>query len=400
MVLAAILLLTLNSQFSIGSDSAAQSEEMPLINIIYFSAASCNDCLEVKQALPKLIADLEEYISIEEYDIEKEDNLEKFLLYEEKYEIGNVAPPVMFIGEHILIGAKTIIDKFEQTIIDEITNILAPPTTEEEPNTPQKTKVTEEPNLPPQDNTEPESRITKQFNKFSIGAVALAGLLDGINPCAFTTIVFFVSMLAYLGKSKYQLIVVGVGFTVAVFVTYLLLGLGLLGVTKSFLVSRGITQIVTYTIALLTFILAGWSFLDFIRFIKTKSAKSMTLGLPKSVKSKIHKVIKVGLGTRGLLIGSISVGFMIAILESICTGQIYLPVIVFVAKSSERRMDAIFYLLLYNLMFIIPLVIVLIITFFGVKSETMGNFFGRHLALSKLIMTLLFLSLGIILLLT
>ena len=126
----------------------------------------------------------------------------------------------------------------------------------------------------------------------------------------------------------------------------------------------------------------------------------MTLGLPKSIKSKIHKIIRVGIGTRGLLVGSISVGFLVALLESICTGQVYLPVIVFVAKSSEHRMNAIFYLLLYNLMFIIPLIVVLIITFFGVQSETMGNFFGRHLALSKLIMTLLFLSLGIILLLT
>ena len=121
---------------------------------------------------------------------------------------------------------------------------------------------------------------------------------------------------------------------------------------------------------------------------------------PKSVKSKIHKVIRVGIGTRGLLVGSISVGAFVAILESICTGQVYLPVIVFVAKSSEHRIDAIIYLLLYNIMFIIPLVIVFIATFFGVKSETLGNFFGRHLAFSKLIMALLFLSLGIILLLT
>ena len=57
--------------------------------------------------------------------------------------------------------------------------------------------------------------IVAQFQGFRAGAVALAGLLDGINPCAFTTVVFLLSMLPYLGKTKRELAVVGVGFTAA-----------------------------------------------------------------------------------------------------------------------------------------------------------------------------------------
>ena len=422
-------------QFAAGLEAADPNEQLQerddLVKIIYFSSASCENCLKFKKALPEIIAGFEEFISIKEYDIDdtKTTNLEKFLEYCEKYEIEEeVAPPVIFIGSKSLIEVDAIIEKLQETIIEEMANPTLPPgTTIAEPNdpagqtpdtTPQQ-NIAEEPNdsatgsippepnlIPPEPNiltpepVKPRSRIMEKFNKFSIGAIVLAGLVDGINPCAFTTIIFFISMLSYLGKTKYQLIVVGVGFTLSVFVTYLLLGLGLLGAAKSFLVGHGVSKIVTYIVVVFTFILAGWSFVDFVNYIRTKSVKSMTLGLPKSVKAKIHKVIRVGIGTRGLVVGSLSVGAFVAILESVCTGQVYLPIIMFVAKSSTLRMTAISYLILYNLMFILPLVIVLIITYFGVKSETLGKFFGRHLAASKLIMTLLFLGLGILLLVT
>ena len=400
------LVFVSDRQITAGQEAGNNDKQLQEpVNIIFFSAASCEDCLEVKETMPELIVDLEEYISIEVYDIETDAaNLALFLTYCQEYETGNVAPPVIFIGDKYLIGTKDIIDNLQEVIKDRMGEVALPPeNTTKIPDGPTTTEIDPpkpEPNLPPEEADKTESKIVEQFNKFSIGAIILAGLIDGINPCAFTTIIFFISMLAYLGKSKYQLVVVGIGFTVSVFVTYLLLGLGLLGAAKSFLVSHGVSRIATYIVAGLTFVLAGWSFLDFINFIRTKSVKSMTLGLPKSIKKKIHKVIRDGIGTRGLVAGSLSVGAFVAVLESICTGQVYLPVIIFVAKSSELKMTAISYLVLYNLMFILPLVIVLIITYFGVKSESLGNFFGRHLAASKLIMTLLFLGLGILLLVT
>lgn len=381
-----IVFFSLCSQFAVADDSTqTHDNEEGLLKVIFFSAASCDECLEVKLSLPDLLVDFEGVISLEKYDIETEaENLEKYLLFQEKYSIGDVAPPVIFIGNVSLLGKDQILSQLQEEIIEQMES---EPTTFPEP----------EPIAQAQGEQE-QSLIMQKFSKFSVGAVTVAGLLDGINPCAFTTIVFFISMLSYLGKSQYQLVVVGIGFTSAVFLTYLLLGLGLLGAVKSIVVGQGISMLVTRIVAVLTFILAGWSFVDYVKYMKTKSVKSMTLGLPKSIKTKIHKVIRVGIGTRGLLVGSISVGVLVALLESICTGQVYLPIIIYVAKSAN--LTAIAYLALYNVMFILPLVFVLIITYHGVKSESLGNFFGRHIGLSKIMMTLLFLGLGIILLLT
>ncbi len=528
-----------------------QPDDPAKVKIIYFTSASCDECLKVKKAMPELVLDLEDFIYIRKYDIDKSvENLAKLLKYLEKFELKDTAPPVMFIGEKSIVGDKKIIETLTDVLIEAISGkpepeaeaeIAIEPEMPEDPNIP--TEVSEpdttptppvlpdeslnkgeplpvedeaqDPNLPaideiiqkdipvdrvevedanvpsddvivdmnePEDTeiettssdqspadepvidetarednstgviegeqsdfsgddcaietnepkdpeietvsynqipadepegdssetsqTQPETSsgsaetiVLEQFKKFNLGAIAVAGLLDGVNPCAFTTIVFFISMLAYLGKSKRQIIIVGTGFTFAIFITYLLLGLGLLGAAKSFFKDQGITERVTLIIAVFTFILAGWSLLDLFKYLKTKDTQSMTLGLPKGIKARIHKVIRVGMGTGGLLTGAISVGVIVALLESVCTGQIYLPVIIFVAKSSTLRLNAIGYLLVYNLMFILPLVVIFVITYYGVSSQSLGGFLGRHIVLAKLTMALLFVGLGLLLLL-
>ena len=178
----------------------------------------------------------------------------------------------------------------------------------------------------------------------------------------------------------------GVGFTAAVFVTYFLLGLGLLGAIKTFSVSRGISTGLAIAVGVLAFVLAAWSLVDFLRYRRTKDTKKVTLGLSKSVKAGIHKVIRAGLRTRSLLIGSITVGFLVSVLESLCTGQVYLPTILFVTRSPDLRTRALGFLLLYNVMFILPLVAVLALAYYGVKPERLGGLLRRHLGAAKLAM--------------
>lgn len=363
------------------TSETAQSTAQYALRVVFFHSPSCEDCHEVENALPEIINNWDGAIRLEMQNINDIEVFEKLLLYEEHYSAEVAAPPVIFVGEQYLTGAKNIIDKLDDIISCEL----------------EKNSVTF---IPAKLSKQLPSRIMTRFQNLRIGAVALAGLLDGINPCAFTTIIFFLSMLAYLGKSKHQMVIVGLGFTIAVFATYLLLGFGLLGAIKTFSVSKGLSSGLVYAVAFLTFVLAGWSLFDFIRYTKTGSVKSITLGLPQQVKTKIHKIIRLGLTTRGLLLGSVSVGFLVALLESICTGQVYLPTIVFVLRAPGLRTAAVGYLLFYNLMFIIPLVVILIIAYFGVKSQRLGDFLRRHLAALKLTMALLFASLGSLLLTT
>ena len=187
---------------------------------------------------------------------------------------------------------------------------------------------------------------------------------------------------------------------ILVLATCFLLGLGLLGAVKSFSVSHGLSSGLACGVAILAFALAGWSLIDAVRYARTGDARQMTLRLPKSVKDRIHKVIRTGLTTRGLVIGSVSVGFLVSILESLCTGQVYLPTIVFMTRAPGLRAAAMGYLLLYNLMFVVPLVMIRSMTYFGVRSEALGAFLRRRLAMVKCGMALLFAGLGALVLAT
>jgi hypothetical protein len=87
-------------------------------------------------------------------------------------------------------------------------------------------------------------------------------------------------------------------------------------------------------------------------------------------------------------------GFVVSIIELACTGQVYLPTIIFVTGMPAMRGQAFFYLLLYNLAFILPLVVVFGLAYFGTTSEQLGIFISRRTATIKLGTTLLFLVLA------
>lgn len=62
--------------------------------------------------------------------------------------------------------------------------------------------------------------------------VLLAGLADGINPCAFATVVFLLSLLALVGRTRREVLITGLVFAATVFATYFAIGFGLLSVLR------------------------------------------------------------------------------------------------------------------------------------------------------------------------
>ena len=80
--------------------------------------------------------------------------------------------------------------------------------------------------------------------------------------------------------------------------------------------------------------------------------------------------------------------------ELICTGQVYLPTLVYVVQVSDQRAKALVYLLVYNLAFIVPLVVVFILVRFGLTEKHLQRFLTRRAGLTKLLTGILFLVLA------
>ncbi|HDG67678.1 MAG TPA: hypothetical protein ENG11_00845 [candidate division Zixibacteria bacterium] len=245
-----------------------------------------------------------------------------------------------------------------------------------------------------------ERRIAARFSKFNVVPIITAGLLDGVNPCAFGALIFFITFLTVAERKKKEILMVGLAYTFAVFVTYYAVGAGFLG----FLAALPIFRVIARWVYIITAVLAvGLGVFSLVDFVKAKRGKlsEMTLQLPDKLKKKIHRIIisenEPRKTRRNFLVAAFTTGFFVSLLELACTGQVYLPTIIYVLGIPGLRTKAHLYLLLYNLMFVIPLLVVFIISYLGATSEQLNGFLKKNTAIIKLLTALMFFGMAALL---
>ncbi len=361
---------------------APTEEEIKSGKIIYGAFLYMPGCLHCEE----MKADLREWalrvpdLRIRVFNLAKEENKkldEALSLIYQVPESKRLADHKLYMGEDYLWSSELNQESF-QKLISKYQGMGAPPPWE---------KVTKEAL------EKGGKSIVERFKRWSLSAVLVAGLIDGINPCAFATIIFLVSYLTFMGKKGREILLYGIIFTSGVFIAYLLAGMGLmtfLHQLRSFpLISKGVYLL----IAFFSLVLGIISLYDYVLFRRGQVAK-WKLQLPMGMKKKIHGVIREQARFKGGLLATFGAGFVIAICTVICTAQVYLPTIGFIMRVPELRANAIFNLLLYNIMFIIPLVGVFVSTFFGVTSEKMALITKEHTGTVKLLTAILFLVLA------
>jgi glutaredoxin len=347
------------------------------VSIAYFYSAGCLECDRVGYDLSYLGHN---YVNLEvrSFDINTCAPLNEAIC--ERYGVPpeeRLKTPAVFIGEECLVGGEISVQRLEELIV----------------------KYGQEPCVVPWEGLEEESstavnRIIQRFKSFSALAVLGAGILDGVNPCAFTTIIFFVSYLAVMGRKGRDILFVGASFTVAVFVTYLLVGVGVLSFVHSLGIVRTLSRVVYLATGVFCLVLAGFSLFDVYR-IRQGRIEDIALKLPERLQKRVHQAIREGRNVRNYVWAAFITGFLVSLLELACTGQVYLPTIIFVSGVPELRVNALVYLVLYNLMFILPLVVIFVLVFYGTSSKQLTGFFRANAASVKLLTALLFAALGV-----
>jgi hypothetical protein len=116
----------------------------------------------------------------------------------------------------------------------------------------------------------------------------------------------------------------------------------------------------------------------------------MKLQLPDFLKKRIHQTIRKESQSARYFLAAIVAGFIVSLLEFTCTGQVYLPTILFVTNIPSLRASAFSYLVLYNLMFIVPLLTIFGIVYWGVTSEQLAFFLQKRASTIRLLTSILF----------
>jgi len=230
--------------------------------------------------------------------------------------------------------------------------------------------------------------VVERFRRWGAFTIAAAGLADGVNPCAFAVVVFFVSYLAYLGRKRREIMLVGVSFILAVFLTYLLVGVGILLFVRQLEAYSFISSVVRISIAGLAIAFGSLSLYDYYLFRK-RGARAMKLQLPRALKGRVHAIIRKTRKTAFIIPFAFAIGIVISLFELGCTGQIYLPTIAYVMGEPGLQARAFLYLIIYNLMFILPLLAVFGLASFGVRSERLAEVTHRHTGKVKILLAII-----------
>ncbi len=239
-----------------------------------------------------------------------------------------------------------------------------------------------------------ERSIVQRFRSLGVFTVVFAGLIDGLNPCAFATLIFFVSYLTLSGRKGKDVLSVGAAFTVGVFLAYMLVGVGFyraLDMLGDVLTTLG--RWLYGLTAVFCLILAVVSFTDYLK-ARRGEIGDMALNLPHRLRKRINATIRRTRKSRAFVAAAFLTGIIVSFLELACTGQVYLPTIIFVMSVPELKTRAALFLLLYNLLFVAPLVVVFVLAYYGTGAKQLTSFLQRRASTVKLGMSLLFLALG------
>jgi cytochrome c biogenesis protein CcdA len=226
----------------------------------------------------------------------------------------------------------------------------------------------------------------------SVLAVAAAGLLDGVNPCAFTTLIFLLSFLALGGRSRREILLIGVLFTLAVFLTYLGVGFGLFAALRMAAAVPLASRILRWVLVAVLVAFAGLSLYDVVVIRRGEPGKIL-LQLPSALKRQIHRSIRAQARAAALAGGALVLGFLVSIFEFACTGQVYLPTLAYLART-RRQASAAGLLVLYNACFVLPLIAVFAASWFGVTSTRIASLYQKRMAAVKLGLAAVFLALA------
>ena len=347
----------------------------------YFYSRDCKECLEIKNNyIPRLNKKYGFCLKVKYFEINEPENYKLLAALEKRFRAAaKYPPPAIFINGRVLDGEKDVKETLEGLIEYYISKggcdwpIAA------------EYKVKRVNNL-----------ILERFKGLRILAIIGGGLLDGLNPCAFTTIIFLISCLAFIGRKGREVIFIGGAFTLSVFITYLLVGLGLFEIIKSMIIFQLLSRMISLLIISTAILFGILSLYDYYKIRKGR-IKDIALQLPQGLKNRIHSVIRKELKTRHFILGSLCLGFLVALLEFPCTGQVYLPVIFVLRHIPELRIHAFFYLVLYNLMFILPLIAVFAFACKGASSRVFTELMWKNAGKIKILMAVLFFILAAIL---
>jgi cytochrome c biogenesis protein CcdA len=349
--------------------------------ITFFGSPACDECITIREQLLKpLQAGHPSTLDIHFRNVEDPKDLALLTTMEKGYKVGSSPSQELYFPDTVLLGYDAIM-RGGGPLVEKY---LAHPEIWAYRHAYGDSTI---------DTVAAVEAMKEQVGKLTFIGLFAIGFVDGINPCAIATMIFLISFLGTQQRTRRDVLKIGLAFTGTVFITYLSIGLGVFKMLTLFKQNYWVSfsiRAIAVGVAVWVAVVSIW---DAVRYYRTHDAREMKMQLPKGVKMLIHGVIKGNLTSNKLVAGAVITGFLVTLLMGVCTAKIYLPTIVAMTKNSTLRLRGWLLLILYNFLFVLPLLIVMVCAAFGMKWNRLSKFTQKHLALMKVLLALVMFAL-------
>lgn len=340
------------------------------ICVVYFYSDTCQHCANLKPYLDEIDSKYNDKIMLTRYEVH---NLKNYELYNKFCGFNNLPleerkVPLLGINDKFLIGEYEIRDNLEKEINRALETGI------------RKCPLQGEMECHPLNDTrEGTDNLIK--GKVTWPLVLVTGLVDGINPCAFAVLIFLLTYLITISNKKRRMLIAGIAYIASVYVTYLLAGFGILTAIQV----SGLSGIIFKVAAGIAIVAGIINIKDYFYY-----GKGFSLKIPDSKKSIIERF-----AYKANIPAAIVLGFLVSMFELPCTGGVYLAILAMLANSNVIALP---YLLVYNLMFVLPLIVIMLVIYFGMKAEHIERWKESRKNWMRLVLGLVLVGLGLIML--
>ena len=219
----------------------------------------------------------------------------------------------------------------------------------------------------------------------TLGVVVGTAAIDSINPCAIGVLILMISVVLSGKGSIGRMLFLGGLYVFAVFLTYLIAGLGLVYFLSS--IPLFITEYLSIIVGVIIIGAGIFEVKDFFWY-----GQGFSLHIPVMFADKINRIAR-----NTTVPGVILLGAFVSAVELPCTGAPYLAIITIL--SLNFNFAAFLMLVLYNIIFVAPLLFILVLVASGVKLQALKKWKQESRGYMRLFIGLLLIGLGWLLIL-
>jgi cytochrome c biogenesis protein CcdA len=365
--------------FVVAAVSSVMAQTQP--PIYFFYGTGCPHCAEVMNYF-------EDNGIFNKYPVDKREiyfNKDNALLFNKVMDELGVAAiargvPTVVMGKKVITGDRPIMDEFAKEADMFLSGTPIPTVASPIPTAVLTQVVAMTPVPQPEEMPSAAGQEIKKAD-LTIAAVVAGSLVDAINPCEFAVLIILMTTILASGNAG-KALRAGLAFSLSIFISYFLMGLGLYKALSLGGVAGGFFKIIGW----LAILLGILNLKDYFWY-----GKGVLMEVPLSWRPQLKGLIRSVTGPAG----AFAIGFLVSLFLLPCTSG---PYIVILGMLARRVLDvrAILYLVLYNLIFVSPMVIISFAVYRGFDPTKAEEIRQKRLRMLHLIAGVVMVGMGLV----